>query len=79
MNERREEYQVLERLVNAPNILPLGQITLSRARGLEEIAFKLDKETSDLVPECNLSLDVTTEVTTVLEGINQYYSVKSVG
>ena len=74
LNERREEYQVLERLVNAPNILPLGQITLSRARGLDEIATKMTKEAADLLPQCTQFLDVSFEVTTVLEGIYGFHN-----
>lgn len=68
--ERREEYQITDRLVNAPNILPLAQITLQRAKEMEEITLRFQKEAAELQPTCSDFDDASIQVVTILEGTN---------
>lgn len=67
--ERREEYQISDRLINAPNILPLAQITLQRAREMEEITIRFKNESADLQPICSQSMDASVQIASILEGI----------
>lgn len=67
--ERREEYQISDRLVNAPNILPLAQITLQRAKEMEEITIRFKNESADLQPICSETMDASIQIASVLEGI----------
>lgn len=67
--ERREEYQISDRLINAPNILPLAQIILQRATEMEEIALRFKQESADLQPICTESMNASLQVASILEGI----------
>lgn len=69
--EKREENEIIDRLINAPNILPLAQITLQRAKELETMATGFQTEASDLQPVCTQALEASILVTTIMEGNNQ--------
>lgn len=66
--ERREENIITERLLTAPNILSLAQITLQRAVEMETIAYGFKKEAAELQPVCQLSMEDSTLVASLLEG-----------
>lgn len=66
--EKRIENDISDRLVNAPNILPLAQITFQRAKELEMLAIGFQMEASDLQPVCTEALEASILVTTIMEG-----------
>lgn len=66
--ERREEYQMTDRLLTGPNILPLAQITLQRAKEMESLAERFQTEAADLQPVCLESQESSILVSSILEG-----------
>jgi hypothetical protein len=66
--ERREEYQITDRLLTGPNILPLAQITLQRAKEMESLAERFQTEAADLQPVCLESQESSILVSSILEG-----------
>lgn len=66
--DRREEYEIRDRLITAPDIFPLAQITVQRARELEDLTTRFRTEAADLQPVCAQSLEASIQVSSILEG-----------
>ena len=66
--ERREEYQIIDRLVTVPDILPLAQITFARAKEMEGLLVRFQTDAAKLQPVCSQSLEESLQVSSILEG-----------
>ena len=77
--DRRHEYVTVDRLVTAPNIVPLAQITLQRAKESEVHSNEFRSEIGHLLPICSQSVDAVSQVKTILEDIIAYLKNYAIG
>ena len=54
--EHRAEYQIIDQLVTVPDILPLAQIAFARAKEMEGLLMRFQKDVHCQITACVLSI-----------------------